>query len=100
MPTEAMQFAAVIERIAREIIDNTAPVSIALIRQMMWRGLCMSDPMDAHMIDSRGIIARGRSADVAEGVQSFLDKRPAKFVDKVSTDMPDYFPWWPERPYS
>jgi enoyl-CoA hydratase/carnithine racemase len=84
---------------ARDIIDNTSPVAIALIRQMMWRGLGMSDPMQAHRIDSRGIISRGRSADVAEGVQSFLEKRPAKFVDRVSADMPDYFPWWDEQPY-
>jgi hypothetical protein len=59
----------------------------------------MSDPMQAHRIDSRAIISRGRSADVAEGVQSFLEKRPAKFVDRVSADMPDYFPWWDEQPY-
>jgi enoyl-CoA hydratase/carnithine racemase len=85
--------------IAREIVEHTSPVSVALIRQMMWRGLGMTDPMEAHRIDSRGIVSRGRSADVAEGVQSFLDKRPAKFVDRVSRDMPDYFPWWDERPY-
>jgi enoyl-CoA hydratase/carnithine racemase len=85
--------------IAREIIENTAPVSIALIRQMMWRGLGMNHPMQAHRIDSRGIASRGRSADVAEGVQSFLDKRPPQFVNRVSSDMPDYFPWWDEPPY-
>jgi enoyl-CoA hydratase/carnithine racemase len=86
--------------IAREIIDNTAPVSIALIRQMMWRGLGMDHPMEAHKVDSRGIYARGASADVREGVSSFLEKRPAKFPMKVSEGMPPYFPWWPERKYS
>jgi enoyl-CoA hydratase/carnithine racemase len=85
--------------IAREIIENTAPVAIALIRQMMWRGLTMDDPMEAHKVDSRGIVARGESPDVAEGVSSFLEKRPPRFRDRVSTDMPDYFPWWTERPY-
>jgi hypothetical protein len=30
---------------------------------------------------------------------SFLEKRPANFRDKVSSDMPDYFPWWKEREY-
>ncbi|MET0545234.1 MAG: crotonase/enoyl-CoA hydratase family protein [Caulobacterales bacterium] len=85
--------------IAREITDNSAPVSVALIRQMMWRGLGMTDPMEAHQIDSRGILSRGRSADATEGVTSFLEKRPAKFPDKVSTCMPDYFPWWEERQY-
>ncbi|HEX7872282.1 MAG TPA: crotonase/enoyl-CoA hydratase family protein [Sphingobium sp.] len=85
--------------IAREIVENTSPVSVALIRQMMWRGLGFSHPMDAHKVDSRGILARGRSADVAEGVTAFLEKRPATFPNTVSADMPDYFPWWEEPTY-
>jgi enoyl-CoA hydratase/carnithine racemase len=85
--------------IARDIIDNTAPVSIALIRQMMWRMLGADDPMEAHKIDSRGIYSRGQSADVKEGVMSFLEKRPAKFTQTVSKDMPSYFPWWTDREY-
>jgi enoyl-CoA hydratase/carnithine racemase len=86
--------------LAREIADKTAPVSVALIRQMMWRMLGADDPMEAHKIDSRGIYSRGRSADVKEGVTSFLEKRPAKFTNTVSADMPSYFPWWEERPYA
>ena len=85
--------------LAREIAAKTAPVSVALIRQMMWRMLGADDPMEAHKIDSRGIYARGRSGDVKEGVVSFLEKRPAVFKDKVSSDMPDYYPWWDEREY-
>jgi enoyl-CoA hydratase/carnithine racemase len=86
--------------IAREIAENTSPVSVALIRQMMWRGLGMDHPMEAHKVDSRGIYSRGASADVKEGVVSFLEKRPAKFPQKVSADMPPYFPWWQPRKYS
>jgi enoyl-CoA hydratase/carnithine racemase len=85
--------------LAQEIAAKTAPVSIALIRQMMWRMLGADDPMEAHKIDSRGIYDRGRSADVKEGVTSFLEKRPAQFADKVSEHMPSYFPWWGEREY-
>lgn len=85
--------------LARTFIDKTAPVSVALIRQMMWRMMGADDPMEAHKIDSRGIYARGRSEDVKEGVIAFLEKRPADFRNKVSTDMPDYFPWWEEREY-
>src|SRR6202790_4922099 len=85
--------------LAKEIAAKTAPVSVALIRQMMWRMLGADDPMEAHKVDSRGIYARGRSDDVKEGVMSFLEKRPAEFKNKVSTDMPDYFPWWNEREY-
>jgi enoyl-CoA hydratase/carnithine racemase len=85
--------------LAREIATKTAPVSIALIRQMMWRMSGADDPMEAHKVDSRGIYSRGRSADVKEGVTAFLEKRQAHFRDKVSSDMPDYFPWWDEREY-
>ncbi len=87
-------------QLAAEIRDNTAPVSVALIRHMMWRMLDAEHPMDAHKIDSRGIYHRGRSADAREGVQSFLEKRPAEFSLNVSSDMPEYFPWWEEREFS
>ena len=86
--------------IAAEIRDNTSAVSVALIRQMLWRVSALDHPMEAHKIDSRGIYARGASADVKEGVVSFLEKRPASFPDKVSKDMPRYFPWWEEPTYS
>jgi len=85
--------------LAREIASKTAPVSVALIRQMMWRMLGADDPMEAHKVDSRGIYSRGRSEDVKEGVTAFLEKRQAVFKNKVSADMPDYFPWWDEREY-
>ena len=85
--------------LAREIAENSAPVSVALIRQMMWRLSALADPMEAHKIDSRGIYSRGASLDVKEGVMAFLDKRPAKFTQTVSKDMPSYYPWWEERAY-
>ena len=56
--------------------------------------------MEAHRIESRGICTRGQSADAKEGVQSFVEKRTPHFPGKVSTDMPDYFPWWEEPKYS
>jgi enoyl-CoA hydratase/carnithine racemase len=85
--------------IAHEIVGNTAPVSVALTRQMMWRMLGADHPMEAHRIDSRGVYARGRSADAREGVSSFLEKRAARFTGTVSADMPEFFPWWSPRPY-
>ncbi|GGC61857.1 crotonase/enoyl-CoA hydratase family protein [Undibacterium terreum] len=85
--------------LALEIVNNTAPVSIALTRQMMWRMSGADHPMEAHKIDSRSIYSRGAAADAKEGVMSFLEKRPAVFSNKVSQDMPSFFPWWPERPY-
>lgn len=85
--------------IAREIVDHAAPVSVALTRQMLWRLSASDDPMMAHRIDSRSIQARGRSADAKEGIDAFLQKRPADFPDAVSTGMPPFFPWWAERPF-
>jgi enoyl-CoA hydratase/carnithine racemase len=80
--------------IAREIIDNTAPVSIALTRQMIWRMAGAPHPMLAHRADSRAIQYRGVQADVREGVEAFLQKRPASFPNSVSTDLPDIWPDW------
>ncbi|HVP85985.1 MAG TPA: crotonase/enoyl-CoA hydratase family protein [Rhizomicrobium sp.] len=85
--------------LAAEIRDNTAPVSVALIRQMLWRLSATDDPMEAHKIDSRGIYSRGASGDVREGVVAFLEKRKANFPEVVSKNMPPYFPWWEDRPY-
>lgn len=80
--------------IAREIADNTAPVSVALCRQLMWRGLVADHPMHAHMADSRGILYMGQSADVKEGVASFLEKRKPNFAMSPATDLPDLFPFY------
>ncbi|PJG50029.1 enoyl-CoA hydratase [Bradyrhizobium forestalis] len=85
--------------LAVQIAEKTAPVSVTLIRQMMWRMLGADDPMEAHKLESRGMYARGRSADAKEGVVAFLEKRPAVFKDRVPADLPDYFPWWTEREY-
>jgi enoyl-CoA hydratase/carnithine racemase len=82
------------QAIAREIADNTAPVSVALCRQLMWRGLVADHPMQAHMADSRGILYMGQTADVAEGVASFLEKRKPDFKMSVSKELPDLFPFY------
>jgi enoyl-CoA hydratase/carnithine racemase len=80
--------------LAREIAENTAPVSVALARRMMWTMLGAEHPMLAHRADSRGMLYRGQSADAVEGVTSFLEKRPARFTDRVSDGLPDILPGW------
>lgn len=95
-PAELMDAA---RALAREIADNTAPVSIALTRAMLWRLSATEHPMAAHQIDSRAIYRRSRSGDAKEGISSFLEKRAPVYPDKVSADMPDFFPWWDEPAY-
>jgi enoyl-CoA hydratase/carnithine racemase len=82
------------QALAREIAENTAPVSVALARQLMWRMLGAEHPMLAHRADSRGMVARGESADAVEGITAFLEKRPAEFPDRVSDGLPEVMPGW------
>ncbi len=83
--------------IAATYAEHTSAMSVAFARQMMWKMLGADHPMEAHKIDSKAIHFMGGSPDAYEGVQSFLEKRSPSFAMKVSADMPDFFPWWPER---
>ncbi|MBW2483458.1 MAG: crotonase/enoyl-CoA hydratase family protein [Deltaproteobacteria bacterium] len=82
--------------LAKDIAENTSAVSVALARQMLWRTLGAAHPMEAHKVESPAIYHAGRSADAREGITAFLEKRPAKFTDKPSKDMPPFYPWWEE----
>ena len=91
---------SVARSIALEIASGTAPVSVALTRQMLWRMLGADHPMEAHRVDSRAINSRGASDDAREGVLSFLEKRPAEFPVKVSDGLPSVFPDWQDPQFS
>jgi enoyl-CoA hydratase/carnithine racemase len=87
----ADQVLAAAQDVAREIADNAAPVSVALARQLMWRGLAFDSPYRSHVADSRAMHLTGQAADVREGITAFLEKRPAAFPGRVSKDVPDVF---------
>ncbi|SDB35111.1 crotonase/enoyl-CoA hydratase family protein [Pseudomonas sp. NFACC13-1] len=78
---------------ARSFVEHSAPVSLAVTRQMIWRMSSVEHPMAAHQLDSRAVQDRGRSLDAREGIASFLEKRPANFPLRVSTDLPTCFDW-------
>ncbi len=82
--------------LAAEIAENTSAVSVAFARQLLWKMLGASHPMEAHRVDSKAIFFMGSSKDAYEGVSSFLEKRPPRFEMSPSRDMPDFYPWWPE----
>jgi enoyl-CoA hydratase/carnithine racemase len=85
--------------LAHDLTAESAPVSIALTRQMMWRMMGANHPMEAHKLDSRAIWSRGAGGDAKEGVASFLEKRAADYPDTVSADMPHFAPWMDEPSY-
>ena len=85
--------------LAREIADNTAPVSVTLTRRMLLDMLDAGHPMEAHRLESRLMVSRGQAGDAKEGVTSFLEKRAPVYPDKVSKDLPQPFPWRPTPPF-
>jgi enoyl-CoA hydratase/carnithine racemase len=82
--------------IAGEIADNTSAVSVALCKALLWHGLAEEDPQSVHLVDSRCFYWAGKQKDAREGIQSFLEKRQARFTMSAATDMPDFYPWWKE----
>jgi enoyl-CoA hydratase/carnithine racemase len=82
--------------LARGLVAQSAPVSAAVTRQLLWRMLGAGHPMEAHRLESRAILSRSLAADATEGVAAFMEKREAKFPLLVSRDMPEGFPWTPE----
>ena len=97
VPTDSLLSRA--HEIATSITEKTSAISIALTRHLMWKMLGADHPIEAHKLDSRGIYYLGQSQDAREGVESFLEKRVARFKNKVSKDLPPFFPWWKKREF-
>lgn len=96
---EPADLVAAAQQLAREMTSHSAPVSVALTRQLLWRMAGAAHPMDAHRLDSRAIQSRGQAQDVREGVGAFLEKREPVWPDRVSTDLPGFFDWRGEPPF-
>jgi len=97
LSTEALMPRA--REIATDIVNNTAPVAVALCRQLLWRTVGADHPMEAHKVESRVFPWTLAQPDAVEGVKSFFEKRPPRFTMKPSKDMPNFYPWWKERPF-
>jgi len=90
----AAQLDATVDAYVRELL-TAAPEAVAaakaLIREVWARPLEEARPLTAAAIATRRVSAEGQ-----EGLRAFLEKRKAVFPDRVSADMPGFFPWWDE----
>lgn len=85
---------------ARELAHGTAPVSVALTRQLVWRMTTVGSPADAHRIDSALLLAVAGGVDAREGVAAFRERRTPEFPMRVPDDLPDAYPWWQPEEWS
>lgn len=83
---------------AREIADTTSGVAVAASRQLLWSMLGAASPWDAHRAESRALIELGAGPDAAEGVASFLEKRPPRFAAPLGDGPVAGVPRWPLPP--
>ena len=81
---------------AARIVESSAPVSVSLTRQMMWRMLGESHPMAAHRVDSPGVLYTGAGRDAREGITAFFERRTPEWSMSVPGDLPPWVPWWDE----
>jgi enoyl-CoA hydratase/carnithine racemase len=85
--------------VAEGLTSASSPVSVALTRQLMWQGLTLAHPMEAHRRESSALRALAGGPDAAEGIGAFLEKRPARFASRPSRDLEQFRSWWEQQPF-
>jgi len=78
--------------LAIQIASQTSPISTYLMREMMYRGPNSAE--GAHLLDSELMVQLYDKEDKAEGISSFVEKRPVKFKGDFKTGVPQAVPWW------
>jgi enoyl-CoA hydratase/carnithine racemase len=76
---------------ARDVAVNAAPASVAIAKRLLWEGV--TETPRQTMAKEKPLLAWvGKQADAAEGVRSFLERRPPEWKLRASSDLPQ----WPE----
>jgi enoyl-CoA hydratase/carnithine racemase len=75
--------------LAEDIAANTAPLSVAVTKRLVYEGLADPDRNAASAREGRAFWWLGRQADAAEGITAFLEKRPPKWKLSKRTPIPE-----------
>ncbi|HUO05023.1 MAG TPA: enoyl-CoA hydratase-related protein [Candidatus Binataceae bacterium] len=86
------EFMPKVREMARDIADNTAPVSVAMTKRLIYRFMTEESADEVEAMDTRTFMWAGMQPDAYEGVTAFLQKRKPAWKLKASKDMPDFLP--------
>ena len=86
LPADAVLAAAL--EWAHDVAHNTAPVSVAVTKKLMWENL-RAEIDDTFQRELRLIPWLGSQPDATEGVMHFMEKRAPSWSGSVANDMPD-----------
>jgi enoyl-CoA hydratase/carnithine racemase len=87
LPAEAVLPAAL--EIAKDIVENTAPLSVAVTKRLLWQSvnLTPAEVGDKETELHRHLMAK---ADAAEGPAAWIEHRKPKWTLSVNKDWPDW----------
>ena len=74
---------------ARDVAANAAPVSVGIAKRLLWEGMTET-PRETMAKEKRLLAWAGRQPDAAEGVRSFLERRPPQWTLSARDDWPDW----------
>jgi enoyl-CoA hydratase/carnithine racemase len=77
--------------IARDIAANTAPLSVAFAKRLLWRSFALEAHEVGRLETELHLHLMGKP-DAIEGVRAFLERRPPRWQQSVGRD----WPGWPE----
>jgi len=81
-----------VRALAEDIARNSAPVSVAIAKRLVWQNLTEPNLERAEEVEGRLFWWTGTQPDAREGVKAFLEKRAPQWTMKPSTDLPEFLP--------
>jgi enoyl-CoA hydratase/carnithine racemase len=85
-------------KLAHRFIDGKSQAAVAMTRQLLWKGVGIEHPLEAHKLESLAVFDLQRK-DGREGIQAFREKRAPNFKSTASRDLPPFaYEWLGKEP--